>query len=115
MAPPKEPEFVQGSVDVLALKALSWAPMHGYALSKWVRERTDGVVALKDAALYQGLHRLERQGLVKAEWTRSDLERRARVYRLTAEGRARLLLEAKAWRRYAEAMLKVLATRGGEA
>ena len=57
-----------GSVDILLLKALSWGPMHGFAISRWVRERSDDALTLEDAALYQGLHRLHRQGAIESEW-----------------------------------------------
>ena len=103
-------DLVHGTVDVLIMKTLSWRPMHGYAVSKWIRERTDGVLGLEDAALYQALHRLERRGWVEAEWGLSENNRRAKYYRLTAEGRRQLRAEAATWRQYAEAVFKVLET-----
>ena len=103
-------DLLQGTVDVLILKTLSWGPMHGYDVSRWIRQRTEGVLGLEDAALYQALHRLERRGWIEAEWGLSEKNRRAKFYRLTEEGRGQLQLEASNWRRYAEAVFKVLET-----
>ena len=108
---PREPlDLLQGTLDVLVLKTLSWGAMHGYAVSRWIRQRTDDVLAVEDAALYQALHRLERRGWIEAEWGLSENNRRAKYYRLTAEGRRQLRAEATTWRRYAEAVFKVLET-----
>ena len=95
---------LQGTVDVLVLRALLLAPMHGYAVSEWVRDRTNGTIAIEDAALYKALHRLEREGAVVAEWGLSDTSRKARFYRLSAKGRRQLLVREAAWRRYVAAM-----------
>ena len=103
-------DLLQGTLDVLILKTLSWGPMHGYGVSKFIRQRTDEVLAVEDAALYQALHRLERRGWVEAEWGLSENNRRAKYYRLTADGRRQLRAEAATWRRYAEAVFKVLET-----
>ena len=100
--------LLQGTVDVLILKTLQESPMHGYGVSRWIRERTDGVVGLEDAALYQALHRLEAKGWLEAEWGLSDNNRRAKYYRLTREGRKQLRAETASWRRYAKAVLGVL-------
>jgi PadR family transcriptional regulator, regulatory protein PadR len=101
-------ELLKGTVDVLVLRTLAWGPMHGYAVASWIRQRTDGVLALEDAPLYKALHRLEKQGLVRAEWGLSEHNRRARYYALTPAGRARLRADSATWRRYAEAVFKVL-------
>ena len=100
--------LLQGTVDLLILRALQTGPAHGYAVSRWVRERTDGVLSMEDAALYQALHRLEARGWVVAEWGLSENNRRARFYALTADGRRELRSEVSAWRRYAEAVFKVI-------
>jgi PadR family transcriptional regulator PadR len=105
--------LMQGTVDLLILKALQQEPSHGYSISRFVRARTNGVLALEDAALYQALHRLEARGLVEAEWGLSENNRRARFYRLTADGRKRLKTEAANWRQYASAIFKVLDEPGG--
>jgi transcriptional regulator len=107
----REPlDLLQGTLDVLILKTLSWGPMHGYAVSRWIRQRTDEVLAVEDAALYQALHRLERKGWIEAEWGASEKNRRAKFYQLTPLGRRQLRAEADSWRRYAQAVFKVLET-----
>lgn len=106
--------LMQGTVDLLILRALQHeSPSHGYAVSRFVRARTDGVLALEDAALYQALHRLEAKRLVESEWGLSENNRRAKFYRLTAAGRRRLKDEAASWRQYATAIFKVLDEPGG--
>jgi transcriptional regulator len=106
---PESPlDLLQGTLDVLVLRALAWGPMHGYAVSRWIRDRTDGVLEIEDAPLYKALHRIEKNGWVLAEWGLSENNRRARYYRLTPEGRRQLRNEESVWRRYAEAVFKVL-------
>jgi transcriptional regulator len=100
--------LLQGTLDLLVLRAVQKAPAHGYAISRWVRERTEGVIAIADAALYQALHRLEARGWVDAEWGLSDNNRKAKYYSLTAEGRRQLRTEVSTFRRYADAIFKVL-------
>ena len=100
--------LVQGTVDVLILKTLTWSPMHGYAISQWIRERTDGALAVEDAALYQALHRLERKGWVDAEWGVSDTNRRAKFYSINRDGRKQLQADVAELRRYVDALFKVL-------
>jgi transcriptional regulator len=101
-------ELLPGTADLLVLQALIWGPMHGFAVASWVRRRTDGVLSIEDAPLYKALHRLERRGHVVAEWGLSEHNRRARYYQLTGAGRAQLRADAAAWRRYAEAVFRVL-------
>ena len=101
-------DLLYGSLDMLILRTLTWEPMHGYAISRWIRDRTGGVLEIVDAALYKALHRLERQGLVEGDWGVTEQNRRARFYRLTAAGRRALRDETTAWRAYAAAVAKVL-------
>ena len=101
-------DLLQGTLDVLVLRTLLFGPMHGYAVSRWIRDRTDGVLAIEDAPLYKALHRLERGGYVAAEWGLSENNRRARYYTLTPAGRRHLREEERGWRRYAAAVFKVL-------
>jgi len=89
--------------------------MHGFAISRWVRERSDDALALEDAALYQGLHRLQRQDAIESEWGPSENNRRARYYRLTPTGRRRLREETAEWRALARALFQVLDARSAEA
>ena len=101
-------ELLKGTLDVLILKTLSWGPTHGYGVSRCIRQHTRDVLAVEDAALYQALHRLERNGWVESEWGLSDNNRRAKYYRLTRTGRTQLRAEATVWRRYAIAVGAVL-------
>ncbi len=100
--------LLQGTLDVLILKTLAWRPMHGYAVSRWIRQRSGEALLVEDAALYQALHRLERRGWVRSEWGLSDTNRRAKYYALTDAGRDRLGAEAATWRRYVAAVGAVL-------
>ncbi|HEX2493245.1 MAG TPA: PadR family transcriptional regulator [Steroidobacter sp.] len=100
--------LLQGTVDLLILRALQAGPIHGYAVSRWVRERTDGVLAIEDAALYQALHRLEGRGWIDAEWGLSENNRKAKYYRLTPTGRQQLRSEISVWKKYAQAVFKVI-------
>jgi PadR family transcriptional regulator, regulatory protein PadR len=102
--------LMQGTVDVLILKTLTWTSMHGYGISQWIRQRTDGALAVEDAALYQALHRLERKGWVESEWGTSDTNRRAKFYRITRDGRKQLQSDVAELRRYVDALFKVLQT-----
>ena len=100
--------LVQGTVDVLILKTLTWASMHGYGISQWIRQRTDGELTVEDAALYQALHRLERKGWVGSEWGVSDSNRKAKFYHITADGRRHLREDVAELRRYVDALFKIL-------
>lgn len=103
--------LLKGTLDVLILKALSWGPLHGYAVSRWIRQVTDDVLEVQEGVLYPALHRLEQRSLVRAQWGTSDTNRRVRTYEITELGRARLRDEESDWDRYSEAVGKVLAAR----
>jgi PadR family transcriptional regulator, regulatory protein PadR len=100
--------LLRGTLDVLVLKALSWAPMHGFEITCWLDERSGGHLEVGDGALFQALHRLEARGRVSAEWGVTDNNRRARYYRLTAAGRAHLRAEGAALAHHARALSAVL-------
>lgn len=100
--------LLQGTLDLLVLRCLAGGPRHGYAIASMVREQTGGDLTIEDAALYQSLHRLHRQHLVDGEWGPSENNRRARFYKLTSTGRARLREETTNWRRYVRAVDAVL-------
>jgi PadR family transcriptional regulator, regulatory protein PadR len=102
--------LMQGTVDLLILKALQQGPGHGYTVSRFVRERTDGVLQMEDAALYQALHRLEHKGWIASEWGLSENNRRARYYSLTAAGKRQLREEVAAFTTYVAAIFKVIET-----
>lgn len=102
--------FLQGTLELLVLKVLSHRPLHGYGIAKWIGEETGGALELEDAALYQGLHRMEDKGWIEADWGRSETGRRAKLYRLTEAGRRRLTTGSDGWMRYADAVRRVLET-----
>ncbi len=101
--------LLQGTVDVLILRTLAWQPMHGYDISRWIRERSGGRLEVEGAALYQALHRLERRKLLAPSWGTSANNRRAKFYDLTAAGRKRLQADTASWHDYADAVSAVLA------
>jgi len=101
-------EMLQGTVDILILRALAWQSMHGYAISHWLDARSDGVLSVEGAALYQALHRLERKKWIAAEWGVSENNRKAKYYALTSAGRTQLRSETSMWNAYADAVRKVL-------
>jgi PadR family transcriptional regulator len=105
----KDMPLVQGTLDLLVLGTLASGPLHGYGIAIEVNERSAGELTVEDAALYQALHRLDRQGLVEAEWRPSENNRRARYYTLTPAGRRRLREETASFRRYTRAVEAVLA------
>ena len=76
-------DVVRGTLDVLILRALTWGPQHGYAVSQWIRERTDEELLVEEGALYPALYRMESKGWIEAEWGASDNNRRAKYYTLT--------------------------------
>jgi PadR family transcriptional regulator, regulatory protein PadR len=110
----RDVDVMQGTLDLILLKALSWGTMHGYGLSRWVRQATDGDLQLEEGALYPALHRLERRGWIGSEWGVSDNNRRAKFYRLTAAGRRQLRAETAAWQRYAALVERMLAAAAPE-
>jgi PadR family transcriptional regulator, regulatory protein PadR len=103
--------FLQGTLDVLILTALSRSPLHGYDVVEWIRDTTDGSLEIDDGALYMALHRMERRGWLDAEWRVSPKGRRAKYYQLTAEGRKQLRSGERSWTKFADAVAKVFAAR----
>jgi transcriptional regulator len=101
-------DLYTGSLELLILKAVSWGPLHGYAVGRWIRSTTEDVLAVREGALYPALHRLERKGFLAEEWGVSETNREAKFYRLTPEGRKQLRHEVERWRRYALVMTAAL-------
>jgi PadR family transcriptional regulator len=101
-------ELLQGTLDLLVLKTLSWGPAHGYTVARWIQELTDDVLQVGEGSLYPALHRLEERGWVESEWQRSENNRKAKFYRLTGAGRAQLRAESRTWMRLSLAIGKVL-------
>src|SRR5712675_854256 len=105
-----EGELLPGTLDMLVLKAVTRGPMHGYAIAQFIQEASREVLRVEEGALYPALHRLEVRGLLKSEWGTSDNNRRAKFYRLTAQGRRALEDEANYWTRMANAVTRVMQT-----
>jgi PadR family transcriptional regulator, regulatory protein PadR len=105
---PATADVLQGTLDMLILKALSLQPLHGWAVSQRIRQLSRDVLQVNQGSLYPALHRLERRGLIGAEWGTSDNNRRAKYYRLTTTGRRRLAEEAAEWETFAAAVQLVL-------
>lgn len=106
---PRPPlDLLQGTLDLLVLKTLSWGPAHGYSVARWIQQLTNDVLQVGEGSLYPALHRLEEQGWVESEWRRSENNRKAKFYRLTTTGRAQLRAETATWSRFAGAIASVL-------
>lgn len=103
--------LLKGTVDMIVLKALSWGPMHGFGISLWLEQQSDGLLGLDDSMVYQVLHRLEGRGLIEAQWKVTSNNRRARFYALTSAGRAHLGTEARAWMQYSRSVTAVMSSR----
>ncbi len=101
--------LLRGTLDLLILKAVSWGPRHGYAVAEWIRAITDEDILVEEGPLYTALHRLERRGLLSANWGLSDNNRRAKYYELSRAGRQQLRAEVTTWQRYAGAVSKAIA------
>ena len=101
-------ELLHGTLDALVMKTLTRGPRHGYGIAKWLEEATDEAVVVEEGSLYPALYRLERRGLIDAEWGTSELGRRAKFYKLTARGRRQLTLETEQWARFSAGVSKVL-------
>ena len=101
-------DLLQGTLDLLVLRTLSGGPLHGYAVSRLIKERSKNVFLVEEGALYPALHRLERKGLVESEWGLSENNRKAKFYALTNLGRTGLKSELADWQRYTKAVAGVL-------
>ena len=106
---PSDLELLRGTLDLILLKTLSWGPLHGLAVVRWIEQTTRQRLQIEEGALYPALHRMEQRGWLEAEWGYTDQGRRAKYYQLTAPGRRQLALELGKWSRYSEAMGMVLA------
>ena len=102
--------LLQGTLDVLVLKALGRGPRHGYDIARWIRDTTDAELQVEDRALYVALHRMEERRWLTCEWGLTENNRKAKYYALTPEGRRQLAAQSRTWSRYAAAVFKVLQT-----
>jgi PadR family transcriptional regulator PadR len=100
--------LIQGTLEMLILKALARGPMHGYAVAEWIQQTSQQVLKVEEGALYPALHRLELRGVLKAEWGTSENNRRAKFYQLTTDGKKRLTSESQRWARLSAAVAFVM-------
>ncbi|MGE0438861.1 MAG: PadR family transcriptional regulator [Gemmatimonadales bacterium] len=104
-------DLFTGSLDLIILKAVSWGPLHGYAIGRWIRDTTAEALVMPEGALYPALHRLQRKGFLSEEWGYTDTKREAKFYRLTAAGRKQLASETVRWHGYSRIMTAALTAR----
>jgi len=100
--------LLHGTLDALVLKTLSHGALHGYAIARWIEERTGGAIQVEEGSLYPALYRLEKKGLLRSEWGVSELERRAKFYSLTSRGQATLEAQTEEWLRFSSAVTSLL-------
>ena len=105
-------DLLRGTLDLLILKTLSWGPMHGLGVLRWIERATEDRLQIEEGALYPALHRMEQRGWLDATWGYTEKNRKAKFYRLTPAGRRQLTTEVSRWSRYAEVVGMVLAARG---
>jgi PadR family transcriptional regulator PadR len=101
---PKPSDLLQGTLDLLILKSLTSAPLHGWGIARRIQSLSDEVLSVQQGSLYPALHRLEQQGWVVADWKNTDLGRSAKFYALTRDGRKQLERELESWRRLSSAV-----------
>jgi PadR family transcriptional regulator PadR len=101
-------ELIQGTLEMLILKALLRGPLHGYSVAEWIQQTSQQMLKVEEGALYPALHRMELRGLLKSKWGTSDNNRRAKFYELTAEGQKKLNVESQRWARLSSAVAFVM-------
>jgi PadR family transcriptional regulator PadR len=104
-------DLLQGTLDMLILKALTSGTLHGYGVARWLERATGNALTVEEGSLYPALHRLLQRGWVRADWGVSENNRRARYYTLTAKGRRQLEREMTAWGEFSDVVAQVLSTR----
>jgi PadR family transcriptional regulator, regulatory protein PadR len=105
----RESGLLQGTVELLVLKTLSWGPMHGYGIANWIQNATDDVLRVEEGSLYPALYRMAKKGWIVGEWGISENNRKAKYYRLTTEGRDQFRQQASGWQRLAGAVTQAVA------
>jgi transcriptional regulator len=101
-------ELLQGTLDMLVLRTLQWGPQHGHGVGQAIRQSSTGVLQIERGSLYPALHRLEAQGFISSEWKQSELNRRAKYYRLTAAGKKQLVDEQSKWNLLVKTITRVM-------
>ena len=104
-------DLLQGTLAALILKALSWGPLHGYGVARWIEQVTGDELLVEEGSLYPALHRLQARGLVTSQWNVSETNRRVRCYTLTEQGRHQLRAEMSRWERFSAAVSRALQSR----
>jgi len=104
-------DLLQGTLDLIVLKALSWGPMHGFGLARWIQLTSEDALQVEEGSLYPALYRMENRGWIKAQWALTENGRRAKYYKLTAAGKRQLVSELAAWARMSAAMGKIVTAR----
>jgi PadR family transcriptional regulator, regulatory protein PadR len=107
-ADPSKSDLLQGTLDLLILRALASGAMHGWGISQRIQQVSESVLVVNQGSLYPALHRLERDGWIEADWGASENNRRAKFYRLTRDGARKLTRETENWNRLAAAVTRVL-------
>src|SRR3989442_15911530 len=105
---PDRVELLQGTLDMLILRTLQWGPQHGHGIGQAIRSSSADLLRIERGSLYPALHRLEAQGLISSEWKASELNRRAKYYRLTAAGRKHLVMEQSKWKLLVKTIARVM-------
>jgi PadR family transcriptional regulator PadR len=104
-------DLLQGTLDLIVLKALSWGPMHGFGLARWIQRTTEDALQVEEGSLYPALYRMENRGWIRAQWALTENGRRAKYYRLTAAGRRQLTTELESWARMSAAMSRIVSAQ----
>ena len=106
----KDSGLLQGTLELLVLKTLSWGPMHGYGIASWIESATDDVLHVEEGSLYPALYRMTRKGWIRPEWGVSENNRRAKFYHLTGEGERQFQEQASGWQKFASAVNQAIYT-----
>jgi PadR family transcriptional regulator len=108
---PQDLDLLRGTLDLFVLKTLTWGPMHGLAILRWIEGVTEQRLQVEEGALYPALHRMEQRGWLDAEWGLTEGNRKAKFYRLTVKGRRQLAVNLSMWERYIRAAAMVLSAK----
>ena len=104
-------ELLQGTLDLIVLKTLSWGPMHGFGIARWIQRTTEDALQVEEGSLYPALYRMENRGWIKAQWALTENGRRAKYYKLTAVGKRQLVAESESWDQLTGAIGKIMTAR----
>ena len=104
-------EILQGTLELIVLKTLSWGPMHGFGVARWIQRTTEDVLQVEEGSLYPALYRMENRGWIKASWALTENGRRAKYYRLTPAGKRQLATATASWDQVSGAIAKIMGAR----